>query len=64
MEAYEPPAEKLSIDTKRKFTNEEVWEMRRRFKGGETLSALAREFNVSKPCMASAVRGLGTYKDV
>ena len=64
MEAYEPPAEKLSIDTKRKFTNEEVWEMRRRFKGGETLSALAREFNVSKPYMASAVRGLGTYKDV
>lgn len=61
---YEPPIKAEPIDYRRRFTNEEVWELRRRFKAGETISSLAKEYSVSTPCMASAIRGTGTYENV
>lgn len=61
---YEPPVAGQSIDTSRKFTKEQVWHYRRRFRNGEKITHLAREAKVSKPCMASAIRGAGTYEGV
>ena len=63
--AYEPPVAKKSWDTSRRFTDEEVWQMRRHVRAGiVTMADLARVHNVSKPCIASAVQGTGTYEGV
>ena len=47
----------------RRFTDEEVWEIRKRFMAGETKTSMAREFGVSIPTVSSAVHGTGTYKN-
>jgi len=60
----EPPIRETIVDTSRQFTDEQVWELRRRVRSGEKMRQLAAEFGVSGPCVASAVKGTGTYKDV
>lgn len=63
-QTYEPPVEKRSFDSSRRFTNEEVWYMRCQVRSGVTMAALARHHQVSRPCIASAVQGTGTYEEV
>lgn len=63
-EAKEPPLPHTPRDTSRRFTDAEVYEIRRRVRAGETKASLADEFHVSRPTIADAVHGLNTYADV
>lgn len=48
----------------RKLTDDEVYELRRRFSLGETKTDLANEFRITRPTAMRAIHGLGSYKDV
>ena len=56
------PARK--VDTSRRFSDEQVWDLRRRVRAGEKIARLSREFGVSRRCVSDAVYGLVAYRDV
>lgn len=58
------PLPRRRVNTSRRFTNEEVYQIRERLKNGETKAALAKEFRVSRPVISDAAHGINTYKDV
>jgi Mor family transcriptional regulator len=49
---------------KRRFTDEEVWEIRREFSEGTKKPELMRKYDVSRPCLNDVLHGKHTYKDV
>jgi hypothetical protein len=48
----------------RLFSDQEVWEIRRRRLEGATIKTLCEEFGGTSPTIADAIYGLGTYRDV
>jgi Mor family transcriptional regulator len=48
----------------RKFTDEEVYQIRLRYMDGESKSSLARAYEVSRVTISNVIHGLLTYKDV
>ena len=65
MEKKETKVPPLPVGISRKrFTDEEVYEIRRRILAGSTKAELAREYGCSSPTIADAAHGLDTYKDV
>lgn len=58
---YVPPVKQQ----RRRFTDEEVWEMRRQvLKGEVTYRELAEKYNVSIGLIGQAVTGIASYKGV
>ena len=58
------PLKRCQVGTKKRFTDEEVWAIRKAVMDGQTMKSLCREYDVSPPTIASAVYGTGTYKGV
>lgn len=49
---------------KRRFTDEEVWEIRKQFNNGLSKSSLSEEFGVSVKTLSDAIHGKNAYKNV
>lgn len=61
MPRFEPPIKRRQRDTSKAFTREQVSDLRRRYREGETMPALAKEFGVTIPTISRALYGLGAY---
>lgn len=53
-----------SCNRSRRFTDEQVWEIRQRRLDGWNMGDLAKHYNVSRPTIAAAVYGQGAYEGV
>ena len=47
----------------RKFTTAEVYELRRKYRNGDSFRILAVDRGVSIPCVVAAIRGTGAYSE-
>ena len=59
-----PPVPLVSRDTSRKFSDEQVYELRRRYLKGEKKGAMADEFRTSIRTISDAIHGTLTYRNV
>jgi len=59
---YIAPIPAPARDTSRRFSPEEVQELRRRSLDGETFKAIASDLGCSWATVRMAVRGVGAYK--
>ena len=64
--SVEPPVkyEKRPVGAPRKFTDEQVWEIRRKYKAGESIFKLAGNYDTTHLTILRVVRGQGAYANV
>lgn len=59
--AKTPPLPRRRINTRRRFTGEEVYKIRKERLAGATIKFLADKYGVTRPTIGSVLYGLGTY---
>jgi hypothetical protein len=57
------PLPRRRINTRRAFTEEQVYEIRKERLAGKTIRSLCEKYGVTSPTIASVLYGIGTYRE-